>query len=114
MTAKRKQLEFNLCKAGHMQSPENQMSNGKCGECNKLSQHKHYLKTGRILPPDTQSTLQPYKEPLTPVEGGFGYQGTPCAIYRQNSRTVPHMRLFLRQHWQSCLERTQCVGQGVS
>lgn len=37
---------------------------------------RHYLKKGRILPPDTESDLAPYKEPLRPVDDGYGYMGT--------------------------------------
>jgi len=37
---------------------------------------KHYVKTGRVLPPEAEGTLRPYKEPLAPVASGYGFQGT--------------------------------------
>lgn len=45
---------------------------------------RHRVKTGRILLPDTEANLRPYKEPLLPVEGGFGFYG---AIAQNKEKT---------------------------
>lgn len=45
-------------------------------ECNIQRAIEYRLRHGIMLPPETPVVLHGYKDPLTPVQGGFGYIGT--------------------------------------
>lgn len=51
---------------------------------------EEYIRKGRILLPDTKAILNQYKEPLTPVKGGYGYMGT-IATNEEETHTQCHI-----------------------
>lgn len=51
---------------------------------------KEMLKNGVILPANTESVLSQYKEPLKPVESGYGYLGT-IAFNKEQTHTQCHI-----------------------
>lgn len=69
------------CKRGHVIEGKNLIYVGSnkqpiCVECRRIRKLNQNVREGNILPPETPVTLQPYKDPLTPVTDGFGYMGT--------------------------------------
>lgn len=85
------------CKNGHKRTPENTrtyISGGKkyqdCLQCAHDSSARFRDKQGKRLPPETESVMASYKEPLKPVQNGFGYYGT-IAYSKDKKYTQCHL-----------------------
>lgn len=84
-----------LYKCGHPCTPENTYQvNGKrpyrgCLTCKRANKRK-FDEEQNSLPPETESVMAAFKDPLTPVPQGYGYYGT-LAYDKEKKYTQCHL-----------------------
>lgn len=93
-----------FCTRGHEVSGDNvilQKRNGhleqRCHTCAVLRQRKKRY-ADKYLPPETETILTVYKEPLQPVKDGFGYMGTIAYDAKTKTQTQCHTCGFFFPH----------------